>query len=112
MGLLFQNGRAIDGILVLMLAEAMAVLGWRALRGGGPALVPFLGNLVAGAFLLLALRAALAGAEPLTLAILLLAAFIAHLVDLALRWRTPATAHAAVKTSPAPQGPTDEAAHG
>ena len=107
---LFENGRAIDGILILMLAEAAAVLGWRALRGNGPAIVPFLGNLAAGAFLLLAVRGALVGAGPLTLALLLLAAFLAHLTDLALRWRAPVSSSS--QAAALPQGPTDEAAHG
>lgn len=85
---LFQNGRVVDAILALMIAEAMAVLGWRAWRGNGPHAVPFVANLVAGAMLLLALRAMLVGADVRTLALWLLAAFVAHLVDLRLRWRT------------------------
>lgn len=44
-------------------------------------------NLAAGAFLLLALRAALAGAGPVWIAASLLGALVAHLADLALRWR-------------------------
>ena len=111
MGALFENGRAIDGILILMVTEIAAVLCWRALRGNGPAIIPFLGNLAAGAFLLLAVRGALVGAGPWTLAILLLAALLAHLADLALRWRTPVSSSSQAATA-LPQGRTDEAAHG
>ena len=45
------------------------------------------GLLLAGAFLLLALRAALTGAPWPSIAIWLLAALIAHLADLVRRWR-------------------------
>lgn len=110
MDALFANGRAIDGILILMLAEAVAVLFLRKMRGNGPAVVPFLGNLAAGAFLLLAVRGAMVGAGPSTMAALLLAAFLAHLMDLALRWRTPQSP--ASSAAAPPQGRTDEAAHG
>ena len=43
--------------------------------------------LLAGAFLLLALRAALTGASWIPVALWLLAALFAHLVDLVRRWR-------------------------
>lgn len=83
---LLRSGRIVDAILVLMAAEALAVLGWRAIRGHGPRPLPFIANLVAGMCLLLALRAALMGAETRTLLLTLTGAFIAHLTDLVTRW--------------------------
>lgn len=85
MGDLIRSGHIVDAILVLMALEATAVLGWRALRGNGPAPLPFIVNLLAGVFLLLALRAALSGAQTATLLLMLGGAFIAHLADLRLR---------------------------
>lgn len=85
MGDLIHTGHIVDLVLVLMALEAIAVLGWRALRGGGPAPLPFIVNLLAGMFLLLALRAALSGAPAGTLLLMLAGAFIAHLADLRLR---------------------------
>lgn len=79
--------RFIDAILVLVALEALGVLTWRALRGSGPAPIGFLCNLFAGAFLLLALRHALAGASSIAVASSLAFALVAHLADLALRWR-------------------------
>lgn len=79
--------RFIDAILALVVVEAGAVLGFRAWRGGGPAPLGFLCNLFAGGFLLLALRHALADASPVAIALSLAFALVAHLSDLAMRWR-------------------------
>lgn len=45
-----------------------------------------IGNLLAGAFLLLALRCALTGAGWLWIALWLLAALLAHVADIVGRW--------------------------
>jgi hypothetical protein len=76
----------IDAILALVALEAVAIVGFRALRGAGPAPLGLLCTLFAGAFLLLALRHALAGASPLLIAGCLALAGVIHLADLALRW--------------------------
>ena len=79
------SGRLVDAILVLMALECagIAIAG----RRFGIALRDVAANLAAGAFLLLALRAALTGAAvPWTLACLA-GALVAHLVDLASRRR-------------------------
>ena len=84
---LFAGGHLVDGILVLVLVEVVAlVLLWqRTRRGIAPAdLIP---NILAGAFLLLALRLALGGAGWMVCSAALAAAGIAHLVDLHCRWR-------------------------
>jgi len=79
------SGRLVDAILALMAAElvAIAALGTR-LR---IALRDVAANLLAGAFLLLALRAALTGAAPHWVLACLALALLAHLADLATRRR-------------------------
>lgn len=83
----FADGSAVDMILVLMLLEGtiLAVYHWR--TGRGIAAGDLVGMLLAGAFLLLALRAALTGAPWSRVALWLVAALAAHLVDLVRRWR-------------------------
>lgn len=84
---LFASGRIVDLILIATLIEAAVLLGYRRLTGRGPAPASLLPNLAAGFFLLLALRFALADAGWFWLALWLTAALVAHLVDLARRWR-------------------------
>ena len=84
---LFANGRLIDLVLVVAFLEAAALLlMWRRTKRG---IAPFdlLPNLCAGAFLLLALRATLAGTGWMMACGCLAAAGIAHLVDIVSRWR-------------------------
>jgi hypothetical protein len=83
---LFAGGRVIDLILGGVAIEAFAVVSWRLASGHGPTPTPFLANLLSGAFLLIALRNALAVAPWPWIACCLLAALAAHLVDLAGRW--------------------------
>jgi hypothetical protein len=83
---LFADGRLVDAILALVALEAFAVLGFRAVSGRGPAPLPFVANLLAGTFLLLALRNALNGAAWMWIAASLAAGLVAHLADLAARW--------------------------
>ncbi|MFO1160365.1 MAG: hypothetical protein U1E60_16115 [Reyranellaceae bacterium] len=83
---LFASGRVVDLILVLMIAEAV-VLGLLYRRTGrGVALRALAGVLLAGGFLLLALRAALTGAAWPWVAAFLVLGLLAHLADLAARW--------------------------
>lgn len=82
---LLLNGRAIDGIIALVALEAVVLFGLRA-WGRGPAAVPYVGNLLSGGFLLLALRSALGGGPPAYIWLCLLASLIAHIVDLFGRW--------------------------
>ena len=85
MDLPFAPSVAVDAIIALTLLEAAALLALRP-RWALRALLP---TLVAGLCLMLALRAALAGAAWPWLALPLLVAGTAHGVDLALRWRQP-----------------------
>lgn len=84
---LFASGRIVELILALVLLEAAGLVALRRLRGTGPPLAATLTNLLSGAALLLALRAALVGSGWVSIALWLLAALAAHLGDLALRWR-------------------------
>ena len=89
---IFADPRFIDVILLLVALEAIALLGFRLIRGSGPAPLGFLCTLLAGAFLLLALRFALVDASTSIIAGCLVLSLLAHLADLALRWK-PAPTH-------------------
>ncbi len=123
------NAALIDWILALVALEGAAILGWRALRGSGPQPLAFLSNLVAGVFLLIALRGAVSGASGAGIAACMFAGFVAHFVDLAARWGDgrsnvaiePAQPNIRATLSlraspsrirPAPPAPKDEATNG
>jgi hypothetical protein len=76
----------IDAILCLIAAE-FALLQVARHRGFGPGGTDLMFNLVSGACLLLALRAALTGAAPAWILIFLTTALAAHIADLSRRWR-------------------------
>jgi hypothetical protein len=82
-----ESGELIVAIVALMLIEALvlAVL-WRR-RSIGLPWRHFLGNLISGAALMLALRAALTLQPAEQIALWLLVALVAHLIDLRWRWR-------------------------
>ena len=84
---LFASGRLVDFILVVVFLEAAALLVYwsRARRGISPR--DLLPNLCAGVFLLLALRATLAGSGWMLASVFLAAAGLAHLTDVTRRWR-------------------------
>jgi hypothetical protein len=83
---LVASGRIVDLILVLVAVE-LVVLGYmRARRGTGIGWRALLPNLLAGAALLLALRAALTGADWPWIAVWLAVAGLAHVADLRVRW--------------------------
>jgi hypothetical protein len=79
----------IDAILLLLGAEAVALALWHRRTGRGPAPRRLLPNLLAGAFLLAALRTALPDGSHALLLLWLAAALLAHLVDLRGRWSEP-----------------------
>lgn len=84
---LFESGRVVDLVLVLMALEGALLVWYRRRSGRGVPVGEALAFLVSGAFLLLALRAALAGAAWEWVAAPLAGAGVAHLADLRLRWR-------------------------
>jgi hypothetical protein len=81
-----SGAATIDAILVLVALEGLALTAYRHWSGRGPALVPLVANLAAGACLLLALRAALTGGGFEAWSPWLGASFIAHSVDLRARF--------------------------
>lgn len=83
---LIATGRAVDGILALMLIETIALIlvGRKLRRAIPPAQV--LVSIGAGAALLLALRAALLGLAWQWISLWLLVALVAHILDLRYRW--------------------------
>ena len=87
MAALFATGRIVDVILLVVVVEAAATLIWHRRTGRGLTGAETLGLLLPGVCLLAALRAALVGAWFGWIAAWLLAAFAAHLHDLARRWR-------------------------
>jgi hypothetical protein len=84
MGELFSSGRIVDLILCVMVLEAMMIA---LLPGAKLRLVDLLALLLPGAFLLLALRAALVDADWRLVALLLSVAFVSHIVDVLRRLR-------------------------
>ena len=81
------NGEVISWILGLLGVEAASLIGYRLYTHNGLTVAQILSLLLPGAGLLMALRCALTNAGPVAIAAFLLAAFVAHLADLALRWR-------------------------
>lgn len=86
-GALLAGGRLIDFILLLVAAEALVfALLYRRL-GAGPSPLQLLPNLAAGASILMALRASLAGQDGVAICIWLALAGLAHCADMIARWR-------------------------
>lgn len=85
---LFASGRLIDLILALVVIEAIALTLVHRLTGTGVAPHDLIGLLLAGAFLLVAVRLALTDADWVWIGFWLGLALCAHLVDLAMRWRS------------------------
>jgi hypothetical protein len=83
---LIASGRIVDAILGLVVVQFVALVLYRRATGRGPAPADIAFSLLAGAGLLLALRAALTGADWTSIAAFLVAALAAHLADLVRRW--------------------------
>jgi hypothetical protein len=84
---LFASGRVVGLILALVVLEALLLIGYHRRSGRGIAPLDLLPNLLSGAFLLLALGAALDQARWEWIGLALLAALVAHAADLYRRWR-------------------------
>ncbi len=84
---LFVSGRLVDLILLIVAIEAVGLIAyWRA-TGKGIAPRDLLPNLIAGAFLLLALRLTIADAGWMAICACLAAAGVANVIDVMRRWR-------------------------
>ena len=97
---LFASGRAIDIVLAVLGVEVAALLLRHRLTGRGLSPVDLLGQLLAGALLLVAVRCALTGTDYRVTAALLLASLPAHLFDLARRSRDHERARLAAAPHP------------
>ena len=87
------NESWIDAILGLVMLEGLLLVAWRARTGLGPRPGPLVANLLAGGFILLALRVAISGGSLVWIATCLALSLIAHLVDLVSRWESPSPNH-------------------
>lgn len=83
---LFESGRVVDLILALTALEAGALLALRHFTGRGLESASLVATLLAGCFLLLALRSAFENSGWIFTALFLFAALLAHVADLSLRW--------------------------
>jgi hypothetical protein len=88
---LFKSGRVVDLILGVMVVETIALLLFRRVTGSGASPLDLLGQLLAGALLLVALRCALTGQDYRWTALFLAASLPAHLFDLARRGKSPSS---------------------
>ena len=86
MAALFASGLVADLILAFMAVEAVVLFLWHRRTGRGLTPVALVLALLAGTFLVLALRGALVGAWWGWVAAALLAALLAHLADMMRRW--------------------------
>ena len=84
---LFESGRIVDLLMVLMTLEAALLWAYLRKTGRGVPAFGLVANLAAGAGLLMALRAALTHAGWEMTIFWLLVALAAHVADLASRWR-------------------------
>ena len=84
---LISSGRIVDLILLLMVLELAVLLLTRRFAGRAPRALDLLCNTLAGAGLLLALRAALLGSPVPQIAAWLVVALIGHAGDVACRFR-------------------------
>jgi hypothetical protein len=84
---LIASGRIVDVILALVAIEFAVLVAYRRITLRGIAALDMVFNLLAGACLLMALRSALSGSGWAWIAAWLFAALVAHLADLARRWR-------------------------
>lgn len=82
---LFSSGQIIDLILAFVVIEAALLAFFR--NWHGISLPGLLGNLLSGACLLLALRIALVGGSWQWIALALVGALLAHILDFNSRWR-------------------------
>jgi len=83
------SGRIADLVLAVLALEAAGLVLLRLRGRGGVPLPDVLWFTASGAFLVLALRAALTGADWRWIGVALTGAFLTHLMDLRRRWSPP-----------------------
>jgi hypothetical protein len=77
----------VDAVIAFTLLETLLLLAWRRYSGRGIAPRPLLSTMASGLTLMAALRAVVAGAPWPWLVACLMAAGVAHAIDLRIRWR-------------------------
>lgn len=87
MAWLFESGHVADFVLAVLALEATLLWVWHRRTGRGLPPRAILGIVLPGVALVLALRLALTGAWWGWLGLVLGLAFLAHLFDVAQRWR-------------------------
>jgi hypothetical protein len=102
---LLAAGTLLEWIVALMLVEAVVLLAWRARTGGGVPAAGVLCVLASGICLMLAVRAALTSAGSASVAGWLLAALVAHVTDVLVRWQRPSRGRAAQGAASPPAPP-------
>lgn len=85
----FADGSLLLAIVALIALEAAALVWLWHRRGTGLAPREYLGNLVSGGLLMMAARSALLDQSWMIVAMWLLGALSAHVLDVLLRWRWP-----------------------
>lgn len=83
----FTLAQLIDGVIAFTLLECLVLFGWHRSTGKGVAPRELLATIVSGLCLMLALRCLAREAPPAWVAAFLLAAGVAHGVDILMRWR-------------------------
>ncbi len=90
MGEFFASGRFVDLVLIMVVAEGLALTLYHRRTGRGVPPSDLAGSLLSGLCLLLALRAALVGAWWGWIGVFLTASLFTHAADLLQRWRKTA----------------------
>lgn len=86
----FGIAQVIDAVIVFTLIECVALVLYHHRTGRGVVVREFFANMVSGLCLMFALRCLATDGGAATVALLLLAAGLAHGVDLLMRWKRPA----------------------
>ena len=83
----FGIAQVIDAVIVFTLIECVALVLYHRRTGRGVAVRDFFANMVSGLCLMFALRCLATDAGAASVALFLLAAGLAHGVDLLMRWK-------------------------
>ena len=88
----FSIAQVIDAVIVFTLVECLALVAYHRSTGRGVEVRDFFANMVSGLCLMFALRCLATDAGVATVALFLLAAGVAHGVDILMRWKRSARA--------------------
>ncbi|MDP3821958.1 MAG: hypothetical protein Q8R33_10820 [Burkholderiales bacterium] len=87
----FGIAQVIDAVILFTLLECVGLVIYHRRTGRGVAVRDFLANVVSGLCLMFALRCLATDAGAATVALFLLAAGVAHGLDILMRWKRSAT---------------------